>query len=496
MQGRQSSQRELFSTIDLESFIPRDHLLRKVDRIVDLDFLYGLTEALYSSDQGRPSIDPVLFFRMQLVGYLYGIESDQQVCREIHLNLAYRWFCRLSLEQDVPHHSSLTRIRDRLGEARYREIFETMLRQWQEQGHCTGHQVVVDATLVKANASMASLVERTDGDPDARALKQYERRYHDFMHGHCKRRVSNQTHVSQSDPDTPMVYRNGTGGGLRYKVHYSADRKSRLIMDCYTTTGAVHEGPVLPGRIDYLCDELALDVKQVIADRGYGRGPTCSALRARKIRSYIPLHDARLGQGKLTPTTFLYHSRTDRYECPQGHFLYPYERLDQGSIKRYRITGRHCRDCPQRADCLPENARHRARFVYRSPHQHEIDRVRKRQQTPTFIGKMIQRKWTIEGLFAEARQFHGLKRARYQGLHKVSIQALMTALAQNIKRVARRLPGFYWLQTRCRLILKCRIVAHETPGRKMTLFGHSLEEPECRQEPCKSSLFQQAADLI
>ena len=479
MQGKQCGQRELFSTIDLERFIPQDHRLRKVDRIVDLDFLYGLTEALYSPDNGRPSIDPVLFFRMQLVGYLYGIESDRQLCREIHLNLAYRWFCRLPLEQEVPHHSSLTRIRDRLGEARYREIFETMLRQWQAPGHCTGRQVVVDATLVQANACMASLVERADGDPDARALKQYERRYHDFQRGARKRRVANQTHVSRSDPDATLVYRRGSQGGLKYKVHYSADMKSRLIMDCYTTTGAVHEGPVLPGRIDYLCDELDLDVKEVIADRGYGRGPTYRALRERKVRSYIPLHDARLGQGKLTPVTFMYHSGSDRYACPQGHFLYPYERLDQGSIKRYRITGGHCRDCPQRVGCLPENARHRARFVYRSPHQHEIDRVRKRQQTPTFIGKMIRRKWTIEGLFAEAKQFHGLRRARYRGLHKVSIQALMTALAQNIKRVARRLPEFHWLQTLYRFILRCRIVENEAAGRKMTSSDYPLEGPEC-----------------
>ena len=92
MQGRHSGQQELFSTIDLENFIPKDHLLRKVDRLLDLDFLYGLTAALYCLDNGRPSIDPILFFRMQLVGYLYGIESDRRLCREIHLNLAYRWF--------------------------------------------------------------------------------------------------------------------------------------------------------------------------------------------------------------------------------------------------------------------------------------------------------------------------------------------------------------------------------------------------------------------
>ncbi|MBS0425109.1 MAG: transposase [Proteobacteria bacterium] len=123
MQGKQTHQRELFTTLDLESFIPKDHLLRKVDKLLDLDFLYDLTEELYCMVNGRASIDPVLFFRMQLISYMFGIESDRQLCRDINLNLAYRWFCRLPLYQSVPHHPSLTRIRDRMGESRYQRKY-------------------------------------------------------------------------------------------------------------------------------------------------------------------------------------------------------------------------------------------------------------------------------------------------------------------------------------------------------------------------------------
>lgn len=452
MQGRQAIQQELFLIIDLEGFIPKDHLLRKVDKLLDLDFLYDLTEELYCLNNGRPSIDPVLFFRMQLVSYLFGIKSDRQLCKEIHLNLAYRWFCRIPLHEKVPHHSSLTRIRDRIGAQRYQQIFELLLLEWQKQGHFTGKRIVVDATLIQANVSLDSLVERTDGDPKAKVLKQYDKRYHDFKHGKRKRRYSNQTHVSKSDPDASMVYRKGSQGGMKYKIHYSADLDTRIITDCYTTTGSAHEGPILPDRIDYLCDELDFDVKEIIADRGYGRGPTYHALRERKIRSYIPLHDARMGKGKLTPTTFKYHSRSDRYKCPQGHFLYPYEKLEKGIIKRYRIVGGHCRNCPEKLRCLPENAQNRARFVYRSPHQHEIDRVRKRQTTDTFIKKMIHRKWSIEGLFAEAKQYHGLQRAKYRRLKNVSIQALMTALAQNIKRITNMISKSDWQQKICLLV--------------------------------------------
>ena len=162
-----------------------------------------------------------------------------------------------------------------------------MLLQWQKQGRFTGKQIVVDATLVKANASMDSLVKREDGDPNTRVLKQYEKRNHDFQYGKRKRRVANQTHVSASDPDATMVYRKGTDGGLKYKVHYSADVKTRIITDCYTMTGSTHEGLILPDRIDYLCDEMGFDVQEMIVDRGYSRGPTYSAFRQRKIRTYI-----------------------------------------------------------------------------------------------------------------------------------------------------------------------------------------------------------------
>src|SRR5262245_27253143 len=108
--------------------IPQDHLLRRIDSKIDFGFIYDVTERLYCSDNGRPSIDPVLFFRMQLISYLYGMKSDRELCREVHLNLAYRWFCRLKLSDAVPDHSSMTRIRDRFGEAAFSEIFERLIR--------------------------------------------------------------------------------------------------------------------------------------------------------------------------------------------------------------------------------------------------------------------------------------------------------------------------------------------------------------------------------
>ncbi len=435
MQGQQDSQRALFDTIDLEKMIPEDHLLRRIDRTIDFDFIYELTAPLYCEDNGRRSIDPVLFFRMQLISYLYGMKSDRELCREVHLNLAYRWFCRLSLHDEVPDHSSMTRIRDRFGEATFTEIFERLIARWREEGHIRGRRIVADASLVKADAAVDSMVERDDADPNSRALKNYERRYHDFKTGKRRRKLANQTHVSTSDPDATLVSRPGVHKRLCYKAHFSADADSRMITDCHATTGARHECPILPERIEYQRDKLALPIEEVTADRGYGRGPTYAQLREQKIRHYIPLHDPNTGRGKLTPSNFTYDRRNDRYRCPEGHHLYPYDKTERESIRRYRVTGGHCQHCTRSTSCLPDGQKFRARFVYRGIHQDEVEAVRRRQSTAKFRQRLVERKWKIEGLFGEAKQNHSMRRTRYRGLSKVQIQFFMTAIALNCKRV-------------------------------------------------------------
>ena len=270
MQGRQDFQRVLFDTVDLESLIPDDHLLRGIDARIDFGFIHDVTKDLYCADNGRNSIDPVLFFRMQLISYLYGMKSDRELCREVHLNLAYRWFCRLSLHDAVPDHSSMTRIRDRLGEATFREIFEQLIARWGDQGHIRGRRIVADASLVEADAAVGSLVERDDAESNARSLRNHERRYHDFKTGERRRKYANQTHVSASDPDASLVSRRGGYKKLSHKAHFSADADSRMITDCHATTGARHECPILPQRIQSRCSRST-----------HRRGDRRSGLRAR-----------------------------------------------------------------------------------------------------------------------------------------------------------------------------------------------------------------------
>jgi transposase len=153
MQGRHEYQPELFSQVDIEMLVPNCHLLRRVDKVLDLSFLTDLTAPFYSQSQGRPSIDPVIFIRMVLLSYLYNIDSDRQLCEEVGYNLAYRWFCRLSLKDSVPDHSSISRIRDRLGEKTYKAIFDEVVKQCCKAGLVKLEQVMVDGSVIKIRLS-------------------------------------------------------------------------------------------------------------------------------------------------------------------------------------------------------------------------------------------------------------------------------------------------------------------------------------------------------
>jgi transposase len=160
MQGRHHAHTQLFVYTDIESLIPETYLLRKINRILDLSFIREVTKSYYSDDNGPPSIDPEMFFRMQVISYLYGIDSDRQLCEEIQVSLAYRWFLGLNLEDEVPDHSSLTRIRDRYGEEVFKEVFERIVEQCQKKGLVEGKKVIADATLIKADASLDSMAKR------------------------------------------------------------------------------------------------------------------------------------------------------------------------------------------------------------------------------------------------------------------------------------------------------------------------------------------------
>jgi transposase len=429
MQGRQEYQPELFSEVRMESLIPDKHLLRRIDGFMDFSFIREMTLPLYCENNGRPSVDPELFFRICLITYLYNIPSDRQVCEEIQYNLAYRWFCKLSFEDKVPDHSSLTRSRDRLGEECFREIFERLIRMCLEKGVIKGTKVMMDGKHVKADAALNSLVPKDENGNTADVESE------DYILG---KKFSNETHVSKTDPDATLAGKVGEPKKLRYKVHNTADRKSRIILDTHVTTGSEVEGKVGLSRIDAIEENFGIEVEELTADRGYGYGVNLDDLEDREIKSFVPNFRPDVGD-QIDPDIFTYNKDKDAFRCAQGHWLERKttdEQEKENYLRRYKIKSGICFQCPMSQRCFEKPpTRETRKSVGRNLHWKIQAKTKRREKTKLFRQALGERQWKMEGLFAEGKIQHGLDHARYRGRSKMQIQAYMTAFVQNLKRL-------------------------------------------------------------
>jgi len=456
MQGRHEYQPELFSSVDIERLIPKGHLLRRIDRVLDLGFLHELTAPLYSRDQGRPSIDPVIFVRMVLLQALYDIDSDRQLAEEVGYNLAYRWFCRLSLQDSVPDHSSVTRIRDRLGEKTYQAIFRRVIEQCRAAGLVKGERILADGTYIAANASIYTMKEKKrdpDDDsppPQPRYGGSGARKSKDGLSNNdikrdsiAGKKLSNDTHYSPSDPDATLSGKHMEYKSLRYKAHHIADADSRVILDCHVTTGSVSEVTIFTERLEATRTSIGIPVKEATADRGYGSGENLKHLQEEmKIQTNIPLWSTRVGQSFFKEEGFEFDSKQMQVRCPAGHLM---KRIKADKMaEAFVLPAKVCRACPRHDTCLSSaeiRQRVRGKKVRVCIYQDTFARVIEQERHPEFKKRLKERMWKMEGLFAEGKSHHGLRRARYRGRLKVQIQVYVISTLQNLKRLAAVVPS-------------------------------------------------------
>ena len=423
MQGRHVFQPQAETVINLESFVAQEHFLRKVHRILDLSFVQELTAPCYVEGLGRLSIDAEVFFRLLLVAHIYGIKSDRRLCDDVHHNLAYRWFCRLSLEDEVPDHSSLSRIRDRYGE----EVFEAVFRQivmlckkkdLVHQECC----VMTDATLIAADASLNSLVHNDSQQAEKEAEAQQRGR--GMIDSSATRKVSNQTHTSRTDPDATLARKKGSSRQLKYKVHQSIDADSRVILDTYVTTGARHDNQPYLDQLQRIRDRYKLTIREATADRGYGSAAIIEALQGEGTKTYIPLWNTRTGGNSGSAVGLVYEREEDRIRCPADKYLYP-SSGNYDNRKRYASLSGGCRECPHASTCPAKNRKKapHTRFVLRPNDQDLFDEVQARMRDPTFRQKMSERMWKCEGLFARRSTDQRSRRSRIMACRERGIAA-------------------------------------------------------------------------
>ncbi len=463
--------------VSLEELVPHDHFYRHLETTLDLGFVRDWARELYA-ERGRPSIDPVVFFKLQLIMFFEGIRSERQLIAMASLNLAHRWYLGYALDEDLPDHSSLTRIRQRLGIDIFQRFFETIVDLCQEAGLVWGKEIYFDATKVEADADLDSLVPRffhaaktyVDGlfadearaaaapEPEARAealssevvrlpsaagdemsradpspwklLEERRLDPHRPSSGSYSR--TSDFRVSTTDPDaTPMRTKNGTA--LGYHDHYGVDGgKRRIILAALVTPADVMENVPMRDLLWRVCFRRKIWPHQVTGDTTYGTTENIVAVEDAGIRAYVPLPDwGSRRPGFFAQADFLYDAERDEYACPQHHPLRRETAKYSEGVVVYRAKAATCNACPLKESCT--ESRH-GRIVHRSFYADYLEKVRGYHATEAYQKAMRKRQVWVEPLFAEAKEWHGLRRFRLRGLANVNIEGLLIAAGQNLKR--------------------------------------------------------------
>ena len=452
--------------LSLEELVPKDNFYRRLEAALDLSFVRDLVRDRYAPS-GRPSVDPVVFFRLQLVMFFEDIRSERRLMKVAADRLSVRWFLGYDLDEPLPDHSSLTRIRERYGLQTFRRFFERVVELCVEAGLVWGEELYFDATKVEANASLDSMGSRSlmehgleehlagifpeevvppveegadtpektaavgpTGQEEGRALAEANTRRHRWIaqagRQHREvvrwgyRRVAD-LRTSTTDPDASPMHRKNKGASrLGYLTHYAVDGgKARVILDVLVTPAEVTENLPMLELLFRSRFRWRLRPRSVTGDAAYGTVENVAAVEKAGMRAYVvlPKHDER-GGPLFAKNEFVYDAEKDLYVCPQGETLRR-QGLDykERSI-RYAAKPSACNACPLKTRCT--KGKKKGRWLRRSFEEEYLERVRGYQDTEPYRKALRKRQVWVEPLFGEAKDWHGARRFRLRRLEKVN----------------------------------------------------------------------------
>ena len=434
-------QEALFYSFNLDRHVPMDHLLRSIDCFVDLS---GIREHLrpYYSSTGRPSIDPELMIRMLIVGYCFGIRSERRLCDEVHLNLGYRWFCRLSLDAAVPDHSTFSKARHgRFRDADLlRQVFETVVRRCMAEGLVGGEGFAVDSSIVVADVCKQNRAAEA-AEPKAessRAVAEYLAVLDDAAFGAAT--PVQPKFVSPVDPAARWTAASRGPAVFAYADNYLIDLKCAVIMDVEPTT-AVRQAEVTAAKtmIARTAERIGVEPARLAADTGYGSAEMLNWLvEERGIEPHIPVFDkSARTDGSFSRADFTYDHAGDVYTCPAEKLLTTRGTVvNDDTTLMYRASTFDCAVCALKPRCCPNTP---ARKVPRSIYEGARDLAREIAETDAYAVSRRERK-KIEMLFAHLKRILGLSRLRLRGPCGAKDEFLLAATAQNLRKLAKLFP--------------------------------------------------------
>jgi transposase len=494
MQGRKKLQPKIMYQVNIDNLVPKDHFYRQLDASLNLTYLYSSTKKYYGRE-GQESIDPVVFFKMLLVGYLNNINSDRALIAYCSDSLAIRWFLRYDIDEVLPWHSTISRTRQLFGEEVFLRLFQQVLSLCVSKGMVRGKRQAIDSAFIKANASLDSLTEKPIVDegaikedvsayckelnnnseykikPSQRAITpkdkgtvsvkhqkakrvaghhQWKEEAYKTMPGHGKKDsgkedehgniirpkyLSNHTHTSPTDPDARIAVKPGKARQMNYYAQVAVDESNHVITAAGADFADKRDSECLPHILEQNIENLKqndLQCEQITADTGYSSGESLQYCQAKNIDAYIP----NFGQYKYQREGFKYNEVLDQYECTRGNnAIVPYRKTvhdKDGNYKKvYRSNNSKCKDCPFRSQCIGKSD---FKKIEHTIHKPLYDAMHEKLQTPYAKKIMKKRGSTVEPVLGTMLNFLNLKRVNTRGIKGVNKHVLMSALTYNLKK--------------------------------------------------------------
>jgi len=465
MQGKKHYQDRRIPSFRISERVPRDNFYRRLKDILDLNWLYEATKTYYGIE-GHKSIDPVVFFKLILIGYLENLLSDRRIMQSVSMRLDMLYFIGYELDEPLPWHSTISRTRQLFGEEIFKQLFVQVLRQCAQNGMVKGKRQAMDSVHVKANASMDSLKEKQiidDGAAYAALIKEEDEDNEDGNHtvsaykhkevewhhqwkdktyrdqpGSLDKRskfVSNHTHYSTTDPDARVAVKPGKPRQLNYLGQLSVDTASHVITCIQADYASKKDSQCLPSLLKNTKDNLraaGLKIKEVLCDAGYSSSEALKALKANHLTGYIP----NFGQYRPTREGFRYFPGGDYYKCSRGVKL-PFKRIKDShdgayQMKVYRSSSRDCRHCPLRKNCIGKSD---FKKIEDTVDKYLYDEMHQRLQTPKARRMKKLRQSTVEPVIGTLVNFLGMRRVNTRGIRLANKCLLMAAVCYNLKRL-------------------------------------------------------------
>lgn len=481
MQGRKQYQEKLFTTFQLSDRVPSDNLYRKLNSTLDFHFLYKHT-ARYYGTEGQESIDPVVFFKLMLVGYLENLASDRRIITTASMRMDILFFIGYDIDESLPWHSTLSRTRQLYGEEVFKELFKRVLKQCIDKGMVAGRRQAVDSALIKANASMDSILEKEildDADAYSQELADNEEEQSKTVTAEKKNKVdqhhrwktkayhgqpgsrskylneskaglkkekssdnndemrgkflSNHTHYSTTDPDARIAVKPGKPRQFNYLAQTSVDTAHHVITHIHAAYADKKDSQCLSDVIEGLKENFepeGLTVEQLLADTGYSSGEALKALELYKITGYIP----NFGKYKPEREGFTYHKEEDYYTCPLNkQILFKKIKSNNGHLaKEYRSSRKDCGPCPLRGNCIGKSPEKKIVDTIDKPY---YDTMHLRLQTSYARSMKKLRQSTVEPVLGTLINFLGMKRINTRGINLANKCMMMAAIAYNLKKM-------------------------------------------------------------